>query len=215
MHGLCSYKEPGELKISQLERPKDKEQAEDSSDEEDDNAEPSLKKAGKPAKKPRRASGASAASPAPRGRPATGNKLQARHSIDGTESLFGAAVYFPPSTALPPQARRCRCHAQHSTWRSVLYGCAPHTTENSAAACFPPFQLISAFPLLLTPLILADIVAYKPSAIPMALKQWWHDYDKNQAAAVCKLTNMMIEVRFLADTCNPPAHSAICRCCKC
>jgi len=49
----------------------------------------------------------------------------------------------------------------------------------------------------------------------MALKQWWHDYDKNQAAAVCKLTNMMIEVRFLADTCNPPAHSAICRCCKC
>ena len=44
---------------------------------------------------------------------------------------------------------------------------------------------------------MADIIYYKPSAIPMAVKQWWSDFDKEPATAVGKLTNMMIEVPFL------------------
>ena len=31
----------------------------------------------------------------------------------------------------------------------------------------------------------------------MAVKQWWTDYDKDPPSAVGKLTNMMLEVRFL------------------
>lgn len=44
---------------------------------------------------------------------------------------------------------------------------------------------------------MAEIISHKPSAIPMAVKQWWSDFDKEPATAVGKLTNMMIEVPFL------------------
>jgi hypothetical protein len=53
---------------------------------------------------------------------------------------------------------------------------------------------------------MAEIISQKPSAIAMAVKQWWSDYDKDPAAAVGKLTNMMIEVLFFAQptcTCIP------------
>jgi hypothetical protein len=43
---------------------------------------------------------------------------------------------------------------------------------------------------------LAGIISNKPRAIPTVVKQWWADYEMDPAAAVGKLTNMMIEVRF-------------------
>ena len=42
----------------------------------------------------------------------------------------------------------------------------------------------------------ADVISHKPSAIPMVVKEWWVQFDKAPAAAVGKLTNMMIEVKL-------------------
>jgi hypothetical protein len=91
---LCSYKEPGELKISQLEGKKDmvfEKPADGDSSDEEDFEQTSTRKGKGTAKKARRTSAASVGSPAPR----KNNKAvvpSARHSIDGSESLFGAPV---------------------------------------------------------------------------------------------------------------------------
>ena len=43
--------------------------------------------------------------------------------------------------------------------------------------------------------------------MPMAVKQWWSDYEKDPSAAVGKLTNMMIEACGLAERLPPEAFS--------
>ena len=69
------------------------------SSDEEDFEQPKNKVARGTSNKKRRGSGAAApASPAPRGRPPA-NKAQQRHSIDGTESLFGAPGPFPRASS--------------------------------------------------------------------------------------------------------------------
>ena len=225
-----SYKEPGELKISMLEgrvdKDKHKDKDEDSSDEEEDFARSVKTKA----KKPRRASGGSVASPAPR---AQGAKA-ARHSINGSESLFGACI---PSVPAPVpsvvSSKRARGRAAFAA------PCAPSSVPASAASrdasaqasCLQEGTLgrglfgsaaltAGALPLNALPRSpalfdaagrrAAEIITHKPSAIPMAVKQWWSDYDKHPADAVAKLTNMMIEVLcalFPWRPCGVVAHA--------
>ena len=93
MWPLSSYKEPGELKISQLEGKKDpeKHRDEDSSEDEDHFEQTSSKKTKGTAKK-RRTSGGSAAAASPAARKTNKPIHAARHSIDGSESLFGASA---------------------------------------------------------------------------------------------------------------------------
>ena len=99
---MRSYKEPGDLKISQIEGKKDQpveNNDEGNSSDEEDFEQPKNKVARGTSNKKRRGSGAAApASPAPRGRPPA-NKAQHRHSIDGTESLFGAPGPFPRASS--------------------------------------------------------------------------------------------------------------------
>ena len=112
--GCCSYKEPGELKISMLEGKAAKKKEEpdnDSSDEEED-----FSRGAKPkARKQRRVSGGHAASPAPR---AQGSK-PARHSIDGSESLLGACIpiLYPFLSRCARQARPSQPTARPGAWR--------------------------------------------------------------------------------------------------
>lgn len=50
---------------------------------------------------------------------------------------------------------------------------------------------------------LLGIIRTKPSAISMAVKQWWDDYHKNSAAAVRKLTNMVLQVAGISNGLPP------------
>ena len=136
--GLRSYKEPGELKISQLEARRDtaKQDADVSSDEDEVFEQPSTKK-GTAQPKKRRVSGAGA-SVAPRSSAAK----PARHSMDGSESLLGTFNHFCfllwDFRRNPLEARLFRNDKSYSSNEQNLLGCC----KRDISAFFLPWVLL-------------------------------------------------------------------------